>query len=54
MLSDLWIKDHNKHVPFEGDDRIVERMFASLASLTRVLCGLNVLRAYAPACPAVS
>ena len=30
------------------------RMFASPASSARVLCGLNVLRAYAPACPAVS
>ena len=26
--DERWIKDHNKHVPFEGDDRIVERMFA--------------------------
>ena len=25
--DERWIKDHNKHVPFEGDDRIVERMF---------------------------
>ncbi|OZG66401.1 UDP-N-acetylmuramoylalanyl-D-glutamate--2, 6-diaminopimelate ligase [Bifidobacterium hapali] len=25
--NERWIKDHNKHVPFEGDDHIVERMF---------------------------
>ncbi|KAB8289118.1 UDP-N-acetylmuramoylalanyl-D-glutamate--2, 6-diaminopimelate ligase [Bifidobacterium ramosum] len=25
--DERWIKEHNKHVPFEGDDRIVERMF---------------------------
>ncbi|MBW3089780.1 UDP-N-acetylmuramoyl-L-alanyl-D-glutamate--2,6-diaminopimelate ligase [Bifidobacterium miconisargentati] len=25
--DERWIKEHNKHVPFEGDDRVVERMF---------------------------
>ena len=26
--DERWIKSHHAHVPFEGDDRIVERMFA--------------------------
>ncbi|KAB7791347.1 UDP-N-acetylmuramoyl-L-alanyl-D-glutamate--2,6-diaminopimelate ligase [Bifidobacterium leontopitheci] len=26
--NERWIKDRNKHVPFEGDDHVVERMFA--------------------------
>jgi UDP-N-acetylmuramoyl-L-alanyl-D-glutamate--2,6-diaminopimelate ligase len=25
--NERWIKVHNKHVPFEGDDRIIERLF---------------------------
>lgn len=25
--NERWIKDHHKHVPFDGDDRVVERMF---------------------------
>lgn len=25
--DERWIKDHHKHVPFEGDDRIVQRLF---------------------------
>ncbi|PJM72812.1 UDP-N-acetylmuramoyl-L-alanyl-D-glutamate--2,6-diaminopimelate ligase [Bifidobacterium primatium] len=25
--DERWIKEHNKHVPFEGDDRIIERLF---------------------------
>ncbi|WEV69817.1 UDP-N-acetylmuramoyl-L-alanyl-D-glutamate--2,6-diaminopimelate ligase [Bifidobacterium sp. ESL0775] len=27
--NERWIKEHNKHTPFEGDDRIIERMFAA-------------------------
>ena len=26
--EERWIKNRNKHVPYEGDDRVVERMFA--------------------------
>ncbi|RSX54235.1 UDP-N-acetylmuramoylalanyl-D-glutamate--2,6-diam inopimelate ligase [Bifidobacterium goeldii] len=26
--DERWIKNHNKHVPFEGDDHIIERLFA--------------------------
>lgn len=26
--NERWIKAHNKHVPYEGDDRIIERLFA--------------------------
>ena len=29
--DERWIKDHHRHVPFEGDDHIVERMFAPAA-----------------------
>ena len=25
--NERWIKDHRKHVPFDGDDHVVERMF---------------------------
>ena len=25
--NERWIKDHHKHVPFDGDDHVVERMF---------------------------
>ncbi|MBW3087294.1 UDP-N-acetylmuramoyl-L-alanyl-D-glutamate--2,6-diaminopimelate ligase [Bifidobacterium sp. 82T24] len=25
--DERWIKEHNKHVPFEGDDHIIERLF---------------------------
>ena len=26
--NERWIKDHNRHVPYEGDDRVIERLFA--------------------------
>ena len=25
--NERWIKDHHKHMPFDGDDHVVERMF---------------------------
>ncbi|OZG63483.1 UDP-N-acetylmuramoylalanyl-D-glutamate--2, 6-diaminopimelate ligase [Bifidobacterium lemurum] len=25
--DERWIKDHHKHVPFEGDDRVIQRLF---------------------------
>ena len=25
--NERWFKDHGKHIPYEGDDRIVERVF---------------------------
>ena len=25
--NERWFKDHGKHIPFEGDDHIVERIF---------------------------
>lgn len=27
--DERWIKDRNKHMPYEGDDRVVERLLAS-------------------------